>query len=165
MKMPGLSGMKLLNIRQQWPKLGIQPAVMPQTEVRRDPGGLEIDQTAGRRALGIYPPIELGERLAELSRQAVLEGTARIAQEGDRYAAIHKGEDVTVELSFESMFRPKGVELDPPPSEPPRIRYTPDRLTFNWRLGEVAYRMEQDGKVTKLWLSDYDVNRDFNLEG
>ena len=28
-----------------------------------------------------------------------------------------------------------------------------------------AYRMEQEGKVTKLWLSDYDVNRDFDLEG
>ena len=163
--MSGLAGMKLLNIRQQLPRLGVQPAAMPRYETVRERGGLEIDQTAGRRALGMYPPVELSGRLAELARQAVLEGTARVAREGDRYAAIHTGEDVIVELAFESMFRPKGVALDPPPSEPPRLRYTPDRVTRHWKLGEVAYRMEQEGKVTKLWLTDYDVNRDFDLEG
>lgn len=163
--MSGLPGLKLVNIRQQYAKLNVDPAPMPQAEVVRERGGLEIDQTAGRRAMGMYPPIELSTRLADLSRQAVLEGTARIAQEGDRYAAIHKGEDVIVELSFESMFRPTGVDLVPPPSEPPRMQYTPHRVTRDWRPGEVSYRMEQDGKVTKLWLSDYNVNSDFNLGG
>ena len=68
--------MKLLNIRQQLPRLGVQPAAMPRYETVRERGGLEIDQTAGRRALGMYPPVELSGRLAELARQAVLEGTA-----------------------------------------------------------------------------------------
>lgn len=163
--MAGISGLKVLNIRQQWPKLRVEPAPMPQAEVHREAGGLKIDQTGGRRAVGIYPPLELSERVAHLARQAVLEGIARVAQEGDRYAAIHTGEDVIVELSFEAMFRPRGIKLDPPPAEPPRLHYTPDRVTRDWKLGEVAYHMEQEGKITKLWLSDYDVNRDFNLEG
>lgn len=68
--MAGITGLKLLNIRQQWPKLRVEPAPMPQAEVLREPGGLEIDQTGGRRAMGIYPPLELGERLAHLARQA-----------------------------------------------------------------------------------------------
>lgn len=138
---------------------------MPQLDIERERGGLEIDQSDGRRAVGMYPPLELTERIAALSRQAVLEGTARIAQEGDRYAAIHTGENVIAELAFESSFREKGVVPTPPPSQPPKLHYTPDRVTRRWHLGEVSYRMAQDGKVTKLWLSDYDVNRDFNVEG
>lgn len=156
---------KLLNIVQQWPQLHIQPAAMPRFELHRERGGLEVDQTSGRRTLGMYPPFELGDRIADLAYEAVLEGTARRAQEGDRYAAIHTGEDVPVELAYESMFRPIGVELDPPPYEPPHIRYTPDRLTFAWQPGVVSYRMAQDGKVTKLWLSDYNRVGSFNWEG
>lgn len=157
--------LKLLNIEQQWPQLHIQPAAMPRFDLHRERGGVEIDQTPGRRTLGMYPPIELGGRIADLAYEAVLEGIARKAQEGDRYAAIHSGEDVIVELAHEAMFRPVGVELYPSPYEPPHVRYTPDRLTFVWQPGVVSYRMAQDGKVTKLWLSDYNRNGSFNLEG
>lgn len=148
--------LKILNIEQTWPQLHIKPAAMPQMDVKRERGGLEIDQTANRRTVGIYPPIELGGRLAELSREAVLEGIARVAREGDRYAAVYSGEDVIVELSYEAMFRPTGLDLVPPPYEPPRMQYTPDRLTLDWQLGEVSFRMAQEGKITKLWLSDDD---------
>lgn len=161
--MPGIPGMKLLYLRQQFPKLYME-STFPQVEMTRERGQLEIDQTANRRAVGMYSPVELVERLSQLSREAVLEGIGRVAQEGDRAANIHTGEDVIVELSFEAMFRSPGLRLEPPPYEPPRMRYTPERLITHWHMGEIAYRLER-GRIVKLWLDDYDVNRDFIRRG
>ncbi|WP_425058506.1 putative protein YviE [Sporomusa carbonis] len=155
-----------LGIKTTPPKLNIETQAA-KLEIRQPRGELEIDNTPFRASYGLKDHGEFLRDCAELGRQTALDTVARIAQEGDRMAAIETGEDAIVNMAAESNY-PPAPEITWAHLEKPIIRYTahPPRFTpveghitthlewgtvdFDYRPGRVNIRMAQYPSI-KMW--------------
>ncbi|GAB7389195.1 hypothetical protein BSNK01_30330 [Bacillaceae bacterium] len=116
-----------LNLRQVPAKLTIE----------RTPGRLLIDQKQAWNDRNLKDPLTLTRDEAERARQLLLEGIARIAQEGDRLAAIEKGGNPIAEIAWENA-NPGPLDFNYgviPRHGAVKIRYLPAQLRFHWTLG------------------------------
>lgn len=104
-------------------------------------GVLEIDQSPCRASYGIYEHPEFVRQMAELGRQTALETIGRIAQEGDRMAAIETGEPVFANLAAEATIQ-EVPDITIVPISKPDIRYTPNPPKFNPIPGKVNLSFE-----------------------
>lgn len=112
-----------IQIRQQYAKLGIEAGrgqqqlqqPRPGMEIETTPTRMEvtsrgpelrIDQSRAWDALGRGGNLEVMSRIYSQARQVAMEGIARIAQNGDRMAAIHQSFDVIADIAQEQAFRP-----------------------------------------------------------
>lgn len=110
-----------IQIKQQYAKIGIdadlghydirQPRANmqirqtpAQLEIRSGQGRLEIDQSKAWDALGLGGILEAMSRIRSEAHRVALEGIARIAQEGDRMAAIQNGTDAIAEMAQENAY-------------------------------------------------------------
>lgn len=113
-----------------------QPAVVEITS--RPYGKLEIDQSPCRASMGIKDFDTFARDAAALGKQAVMECIARLAQEGDRMAAIETNEDVIANIAFESAVK-EGPTISWEWKEPPNIRYTPNPVRFEPKPGQFSF--------------------------
>ncbi|EAX46817.1 conserved hypothetical protein [Thermosinus carboxydivorans Nor1] len=153
-------------------ELATEPA---RVEIRQPKGELYIDQSPCRASRGIYGPSEFARVNAEQGRRTALETVGRIAEEGDRMAAIESGEDAIVNMAIESNY-------PPPPDitwawvDPPIIRYTarpaeidvqrgrvnaefvPGKVEGEYTPGKVDVRIARYPSI-KMWVTEnkYDV--------
>ncbi|SMC39841.1 DUF6470 family protein [Sporomusa malonica] len=147
-------------------KLDIQtePATV---EIRQPQGELEIDNRPFRASYGIKDHGEFLRDCAELGKQTALETIGRIAQEGDRLAAIETQENAIANIAAESSY-PPAPEITWAHLEKPIIHYTahpveftpieghvtinvePGTLDMDYRPGTVNIRMAQYQSI-KMW--------------
>ncbi len=180
--------MLFLNIATQPAKIHIQttppqiqlkttrPALIMDTEpaiveIRSPKGKLEIDQTPCRYSYGIKNNTDFSRDNAQTGYQAALEAIARIAQEGDRMAAIESHEDAIINMAIEAnIAEPLDVTLARIAN--PDIRYTPQPVEYNPTPGKLNIQVEmgtvdnqlQRGKVD-ITVADYGSVKFWTSEG
>ncbi|HWR45787.1 DUF6470 family protein [Sporomusa sp.] len=180
-----------LNISQQYakiemtterPYLGIKttsPKISMETqaaklEIRQPRGELEIDNRPFRASYGIKDHSEFLRDRAELGRQTALEAVGRIAEEGDRMAAIESGEAAIANIAADAN-SPPVPEITWAPLEKPIIQYIahkpeftpvkgnltiniqPGTVDYDYRPGEVNIRMAQYPSIT-MWTTDSTID-------
>ncbi|HWR06979.1 DUF6470 family protein [Sporomusa sp.] len=114
-------------------------------EIRQPRGELEIDYTPLRASYGIKDPAEFSRDCAEYGRQAGLEAVGRIAQEGDRMAAIESGEAAIPNIAADTNSPPAPeitwAHLEKPIVNyivhPPEFTFVAGHLTINVQPGTV----------------------------
>lgn len=104
--------------------------------VEREFTVVEIDQSACFAEAGLKNALELSRENAELGRQAVLEGTARRAEEGDMLANIEAGFSAIAEIAAQNMDTAKDFNIAFIPQSRPVINVT-GSFRINWEMGRV----------------------------
>lgn len=162
-----------IQIRQQYAQIGIdadpgtwdmkQPQATLELEteplrleISSPPGELFIDQSRARAALGLQNNLEWSQKIYSQSKEILLQGIARRAQEGNRLAATHKGGNVIAELARENWLRESPLEVLEPASfdnvdleyvaHKPDINVIPGQLHINVQ----AHRPELEYRRGKL---------------
>ncbi len=137
-------------------------------EISSPKGELSIDQTPCRYSLGIKNNVDFARDFAQAGHQGVLEGIARIAQEGDQLADIsNTGGDAIANIAM-SRHNPRKLEVTLGWIDNPIISYQPKQPEFkvgdpklnlelnrgrvenNFRWGTVSFQVTQYPKVT-MW--------------
>lgn len=117
-------------------------------EIRYDPIHADIDNRAFFDSLGLKSVGLLGRELVDRGKNAVLEGMARSAREGDLLAAPRSGG--IAEIAAENAVKSIETMLVFIPERPSvsweggdvGIEYTPDRLRFEWKTNRVKLAYE-----------------------
>ncbi|NPV27621.1 MAG: hypothetical protein HPY81_09345 [Firmicutes bacterium] len=160
----------LLRIDQIWGRLGLeltapflQIAVthhrfavnhtQPVLSVRPDRLELDIDTTAAREDLGLYDPNRFWHAWAAQGAAVAVEATAKIAEEGDRLAAIETGEtDAIANIARENTTPDDEFDVGLVPQHPPEIRwrevpgeqhYAPGEVTVDLKPGCVDVELRR----------------------
>ncbi len=121
-----------LDIQQRW----------PQVQIQRRPPVLEIEPN--RELPGWRRPLQQARKAAAEAQRAVLDGIARVAQEGDRLAQIERGASVAEVVAGEAGWwaghdlAEFNVALVPP--APPEVRVVPGQLDIAVQPGAVTVR-------------------------
>lgn len=74
-----------------------QPAAI--LEISTEAAKLQIDQSQAWRDMGLLTPLEAGKQAADKGMQAVKEGTARRAREGDQMMHIENGGNAIAQIA------------------------------------------------------------------
>jgi hypothetical protein len=151
--------MLLLNIRQQYAKLGLdiqdpalklrttQPKIEMATqaatvEIHQQPGVLEIDQTPCRYSIGLKNLHDFSRDNAEEGKQRAQEAIVKIAEEGDRLAQIEKKGNPIAEMGAEAIVEePK--EITWAHIDAPIINYQPGKVEYNPIRGRVDLQLQR----------------------
>ncbi len=132
-------GMKTNNamneIRQPKAEINMkqEPALL---EVTRTPSKLTIDQSQAWRDMELKSVFVTTAEEAEFGYQAVMEGIARRAQEGDRLARIHIDRDPIPDFHIHDFVKePREFNVDfIPKYGSVKIHYEPTKLHFDWKV-------------------------------
>jgi hypothetical protein len=148
-----------IQIQQQYAKLGLdadlgqysmrQPkatiemeTVLPRVEIEQRQGTLNIDQSRAWHALGVGGSLQMMDSIYSLARNVALEGIGRIAERGDRLAAIHTGANAIADIGQEEAFRFHEFNYMGPASvDNVDIRYEPGELVINAQQGRIDIRV------------------------
>lgn len=154
--------MLCLNIRQQNAQISINTTrpvlhlhtTLPQVEMSTEPakleihqaqGQLEIDQTPCRYSIGLKNFHDMARDIAQEGRQAVLDGIARIAEEGDRMAHIENKEDAIVNIARDSSLA-QPLDITIAHIDAPIINYHPAPVQFHAIFGKLDITLNR-GRV------------------
>jgi hypothetical protein len=173
-----------IQIQQQYAKLGIdaelgrydmrQPkasiemrTTAPKLELESSPGNLSIDQSRAWDALARGGALQTMSRIYSDAQNAALQGIARIVDNGNRLAAIHRGGNPIAEMAREAAFQSHSFSITGPASSgnvdieyepsPVRTEYIsgtvditviPQRPEVEYIRGKVDIHMQQYGQVT-----------------
>ncbi|GBF10538.1 DUF6470 family protein [Tepidibacillus sp. HK-1] len=136
-----------LQIEQPKAEVSIQqePAKM---EVQHTYPQVQIDQTKAWSALGKRPPLELQKVIYHETKRIVLDTIAKIAEKGDRLAAIHIKEDPIPEMAKENSIQFYEFYYEGEPSyDNVDIRVIPGRLDIEWYRGKVDIEVKPNKPV------------------
>lgn len=110
-------------------------------EIRQPRGELTIDSTPCRYSIGLKNNTDLARDNAALARQAVMNGIARIAQEGTQYARIESKSNAIADIAANSGFSEvPGITLAH--IEAPDISYQANPVQFNPTAGKVNFTVQ-----------------------
>jgi hypothetical protein len=116
---------------------------LPSMEIERVESKLEIDQSKAWDAYGIINPLEMNSRIYGQVRDSVVpQAIAKIAQDGDRMAAIHRSTGVIAELAAESWVELQVNFAGEASYNNVDVNYTPDQLSFRLVEGVVNIQVE-----------------------
>jgi len=153
-------------IRQPRAVLEIQstPAKM---EIEQPRVELQIDQSKAWDALGLGGNLKVMSRIYSAAGEAALQGIARIAERGNRLAAIHRGGNPLADLALEASTLSHEINIAGPASvdnvdffykaQKPRIEVTagdvaiiahPNRPEVTYHRGKLDIYMQHYGQVT-----------------
>lgn len=129
-----------LNLQTTPPLLDIQttPAIM---EIQQPHGVLTIDGTPCRYSIGLKNNTDFAQDNAAFARQSVMEGIARVAEEGRRLTQIENKSNAITEIAAES-------NISELPSliwahiDAPIIHYQASPVQFNPIAGRVNYSLK-----------------------
>ncbi|HHT36128.1 MAG: DUF6470 family protein [Candidatus Wallacebacter cryptica] len=132
-----------LSISTKYPQVLIS-YYWPQTQIRQQVGNfefkydgpvIEIDQQDALNELGMGDLNHLVRTAASAGNEAVLSGTARRAQEGDRFAREMTLQNTAAQLAKEQLFREiPEINVDYAPKSRPRIKSSYE-LNMEWQQG------------------------------
>lgn len=133
-----------------------QPAAI--LEISTKAAKLQIDQSQAWRDMGLFTPLEAGKRAADAGMQAVKEGTARRAREGEQMMHIENGGNAIAQIAKSSLeIQPvrSGIEWIPSADAVKStyvpgsidIKITPQNVKYDVRLGEI-HGQYTPGQVT-----------------
>jgi len=124
-----------LNLQSPPPK--VQTETTPATlEIRQPWGELTIDTTPCRYSIGFKNNTDFARDNASLGKQAVMDGIARITQEGTRYAQIESKSDAFVDIAANSgISEAPGITLGH--IEAPDIHYQANPVQYNATAGSL----------------------------
>lgn len=77
----------------------------PRVEIEQPSGEMRIDQSEAWNALGRGGTLRMMNQIYSEARNVALQGIARIAQRGDRLAAIHTKANAIADIGSEEAFR------------------------------------------------------------
>lgn len=123
-----------------------QPAAI--LEMSSQAAKLQIDQSQAWRDMGLLTPLEAGKQAAQKGMQAVKEGTARRAREGDQMMHIENGGDAIVQIAKSKLdIKPVRSAIKWIPSADAvkstyipgnlDIRITPQPVRYDVKIGDV----------------------------
>lgn len=143
----------VLNLKTQAPQIQIDSRAA-KLEITQARGRLEIDSTPYRYSIGYKNMQDMARDNAQEGKQAVIDGIARIAQEGDRLAGIENKENAIANMAAEaSISQPPDIIWAPiqAPSvsyelTPAKIDYIPGRLDIDLKRGSVDMKLDR-GRV------------------
>jgi len=115
----------------------VQRETTPATlEIRQPRGELTIDSTPSRYSIGLKNNGDFARDNAALGRQAVMNGIARIAQEGAQYARIESKSNAIADIAANSSFSEvPGITLAR--IDAPNIQYQANPVQFNPTAGRI----------------------------
>jgi hypothetical protein len=130
-----------MEIRQ--PQASMEMRTTPlKIEIQSPQGELRIDQSRAWDALGIGSRTTFLNRIYSESKQIVLQGIARIVENGNRMAAIHNGSDAIADIAAEQAFASGGINyLGEASYDNVDIEYTPHKPIFQVDPGSVQIRI------------------------
>ena len=124
-----------LNLQSPPPKVQIETTAAT-LEIHQPGGELTIDTTPCRYSIGFKNNVDFARDNAALGRQAVMNGIARIAEEGNQYAQIESKSDAIADIAAGSFFSEvPGLTLAH--IDAPEIHYQANSVQFNATLGKI----------------------------
>lgn len=141
-----------IEIRQQYAKLGFdadlgqqsirQPratfeltTTSPKLNMQSPRGELDIDQSKAWDALGKGDALQFMSRIYARAQSLGLEGIGRIAEKGNRLAAIHLGGNPIADMAREEAFRTFPFQYYGPASY--------DNVDISYRANKLSIELEQ----------------------
>lgn len=135
-----------LNLKSIPPKL-LMETIPPKLEIRQPQGQLTIDQTPCRYSIGLKNNTDFAHDNVQLGRQALLEGIARRAAEGNRLAQIQNKTNAIADIATDST-RKSTPSLTWAHIKSPIITYQASPVEFNVIKGRVNYNLQR-GTIQK----------------
>lgn len=129
-----------LNLQTTRPLVQME-TVAATLEIRQPRGELTIDSYPCRYSIGLKNNLDFARDNAALGKQAAMDATARIAQEGTQYARIESGSDAFAEIAANAtLSEVPGLTLGH--IEAPDIRYQANPVQFNPSAGKVNFTVQ-----------------------
>jgi len=121
----------------------------PTIDIERQKGSMEIDQKRSWEAYGIMSPFDMTKQIHSQTIQNVHKTIAKIAQNGDRMAAIHKSTNVISELASERRIIefPEFQYAGEASFDNVDISYVADKIKLNPKDGSVQLDVEPQRPV------------------
>ena len=132
----------VLSIRQ--PRAQVKMTSMPaELNTRTEHIKVRIDQSQCFSESGLKRVFELSDELAARARQAVLEGIAAVAVEGNRMSMIENKSNAVVEIALDKTFTPPAdFNVDLMPKSRPKIEFEGGKVHFDPVLGGVNIEVQ-----------------------
>ncbi|WP_156807438.1 DUF6470 family protein [Effusibacillus pohliae] len=112
----------------------------PWIEIKRNGySELHIDQSACFSDMGLKPPSEIGRQMYEWGQRDIMEGIARIVDEGNALGAIEMGQTIG-DVARSAGDQPVEVTVAAVPSHRPEIQVVYHPPDIEVHLGEVKVR-------------------------
>lgn len=127
----------LLETQQAQLQIETEPATV---EISGAKGSLTIDHTPWRYSLGIKNNFDFVKDAATAGRQSAMNAIARLAQDGQRMAAIENGGNAISEMAKDTLLPPL-ANLTMTSLEPPDINYDLQPVQYNPQPGKVRYNV------------------------
>lgn len=148
-----------------------QPAAILSIETTR--GQLHIDSSQARRDLGLIGPLESTKNYAEKGRQAVLDGIARRASQGQQLKSIGKGGNALASIIAQNTNvekKPLSIKFVPSVNSV-KTSYTPASVDINFETNKPKIDATinkpihdyQPGKVTGEMLQNPTIKIDVQM--
>ncbi len=119
---------------------------------------IQIDQTRAWSALGKRPSLELTKVIYGATNQIVMDTIAKIAQKGDRLAAIHIKEDPIPEMARDYSVDLFELNFEGDPSvDNVDIDVIPGKLDITWRGGTVDIKVQPNKPQIDYTLGKLDI--------
>lgn len=117
--------------------------IKPKMTIDKEHPKVLIDQSECFSEIGLKSRDEFMREYAELGKQGALEAIARICEDGDRMAQIHKKMPPAIPEIAEKNATPpmREFNIDFIPKSRPKIEVT-GSLDINWQLGGIEYSYE-----------------------
>ncbi len=125
-------------IQQPKAELDIQQPPAEMT-IHRTPSKLTIDQAAAREAVGLKSIQKQIEEFADNGRQDLLQGIARVAQQGDELMKIENGGNPLTAQAKQNGEQPeKQFNIGfIPPMFSVKLHYEPTKIDIDWQINKV----------------------------
>lgn len=132
----------VLSIRQ--PRAQVKMNTVPtELNMRTEHIKVKIDQSQCFRETGLKSVLELSDESAALGRQAVLDGVARVVDEGNILAMIENKSNAVVEIALDQTFTPPAdFNVDLMPKSRPKIEFVGGEVNFDPVLGGVNIEVQ-----------------------
>jgi hypothetical protein len=140
----------MLGVKTTYPKLELKTssAVVQRNpgsvdlKIRRTEGGLKLDSSPAREAIGYYSPKAFTRMIAQKGNKVAMEGIGRRAAEGSEMVDVHKNGFVIPDIAERNAWKdPVKVEIAPKPR--PRMSYTPDKIQMDVQASQDQYAVSR----------------------
>ena len=147
-----------LSIKQPKADLNIQ---QPPADLKfeRKPSKLTIDQSQVWKELNIIGPLESTKQNAEEGEKKVLEGMAKVANEGDRLMRIENGGDQIPEIAKQNIFKEyQPIQMEWIPSNfAVKFKYEPGEVNINAKANKPIIEANANSPIIQYEKSEMNI--------
>ena len=129
-----------LYIRQPKPEIYMHTE-MPRLEMHTEHVKVLIDQSRCFSEAGLKGMDELCYERAQIAKQAVIEATARIVDEGNMAAAVENGGNPIADIAFNNSFHIYDFNIDTIPKSRPKFDFVGGYVDIKVHEGYVEYKV------------------------